>query len=174
MVREIRKIGDPVLRKKATRVDKVGKDTLKLLDDMLETMHQAHGMGLAGPQVGVAQRLAIVEHSEPDAEGKPVARLYTLINPEIVKTSTEHWEHPEGCLSIPGWRGEVERPYGITVKAMDRSGSRIKFDAEGMLARAIQHEIDHLDGVLFIDKLIAPDRIWQVSENDESGDDNTV
>ncbi len=169
MVRNIRKIGDPVLRKKAVKIDKISRETHKLIADMLETMRAAHGLGLAAPQVGVAQRLAVVEISEPDGEGNPRTKTFVLINPEVVKSSEETWENPEGCLSIPGWRGVVQRPSKITVKALDRDGNRVKFDAEGMLARAIQHEVDHLDGVLYIDKLVAPDRVWQVDE-DGAGD----
>lgn len=169
MVRNIRKIGDPVLRKKAVKIDKISRETHKLIADMLETMRAAHGLGLAAPQVGVAQRLAVVEISELDGEGNPHTRTFVLINPEVVKASEESWENPEGCLSIPGWRGVVQRPSKITVKALDRDGNRVKIDAEGMLARAIQHEIDHLDGVLYIDKLVAPDRVWQVDE-DGAGD----
>ncbi len=169
MVRNIRKIGDPVLRKKAVKVEKISRETHKLIADMLETMRAAHGLGLAAPQVGVAQRLAVVEISEFDGEGNPHTKTFVLINPEVVKSSEEAWENPEGCLSIPGWRGVVQRPSKITVKALDRDGNRVKFDADGMLARAIQHEVDHLDGVLYIDKLVAPDRVWQVDE-DGAGD----
>ena len=165
MVRNIRKIGDPVLRKKAVKIDKISREMHKLIADMLETMRAAHGLGLAAPQVGVAQRLAVVEINELDGDGKPHTKTFVLINPEVVKSSEETWENPEGCLSIPGWRGVVQRPSKITVKALDRDGNRVKFDAEGMLARAIQHEIDHLDGVLYIDKLVAPDRVWQVDED---------
>jgi len=170
MIRPIRKIGDPVLRKRAAKVDKITKDTLKLIDDMVDTMHKANGIGLAAPQIGVSQRIAVVEIHEPRVnESDPEkVTLYALINPEIIRTSDVVWQTAEGCLSIPGWRGEVERPETITVKALDRSGNRVRFEASGMLARAIQHEVDHLDGVLYIDKLVAPDRIWQI---DESGDE---
>ena len=166
MVREIRKIGDPVLRRKAKKVEKVSKDTQKLIDDMLETMRAAHGMGLAAPQVGVSQRVAVVELEQKE-ENPGSGVVYALVNPEIIKQSDETWENQEGCLSIPGWRGDVERPMHITIKALDRSGNRIKLDLEGWVARAVQHEIDHLDGIMFIDKLIAPDRIWRVKEGEE-------
>ncbi|MCX6017077.1 MAG: peptide deformylase [Chloroflexi bacterium] len=167
MIRQIRKIGDLVLRKKAVKVEKISKETQKLVDDMIDTMHHAHGLGLAAPQIGVSQRVAVVEMSEHDEHGQEKSTLYTLINPEIVRKSEEIWEHAEGCLSIPGWRGDVERPLTITVKALDRLGARVRFEATGMLARAIQHELDHLDGVLYIDKLVAPDRVWQVNENED-------
>jgi len=171
MIREIRKIGDPVLRKKAKKVEKISKDTHKLLDDMIETMHKANGMGLAAPQVGISQRIAIVEvpkdaidKDAKDAEASAVVQ-YQLINPEVVKQSEDIWEHQEGCLSIPGWRGDVSRPNKIVVRALDRAGNRVKIEAEGMLARALLHEIDHLDGVLYIDKLVSPDRVWRVDED---------
>jgi peptide deformylase len=165
MVREIKKIGDPVLRRKAKKVEKVTKETRKLIDDMIETMHSAHGMGLAAPQVGVLQRVAIVEVEQND-EVPGSGQTYILINPEVVKRSEETWLNQEGCLSIPGWRGEVERPLRITVKMTDREGNRVKLDLESWVARAFMHEIDHLDGVMFIDKLVAPDRIWRVNENE--------
>jgi peptide deformylase len=168
MIREIRKIGDPVLRKKAKKVEKISKDTQKLLDDMIETMHKANGMGLAAPQVGISQRIAVVEVPQEASENTdeaPAVVRYQLVNPEVVKQSEDSWEHQEGCLSIPGWRGDVARPNKIVVRALDRDGNRIKIEAEGMLARALLHEIDHLDGVLYIDKLVSPDRVWRVDED---------
>ena len=166
MIREIRKIGDPVLRRKAKKVEKITKETQKLIDDMLETMRAANGAGLAAPQVGVSQRVAVVEvEKKEDVPGSGVT--YTLINPEVIKQSDETTRNPEGCLSIPGWRGEVERAERITVKALDRTGTRMKLDLEGWVARAFLHEVDHLDGILYIDKLVAPDRIWRVEEGSE-------
>jgi peptide deformylase len=166
MVREIRKIGDPVLRRKAKKVEKITKETQKLIDDMLETMRASHGVGLAAPQVGVSQRVAVIEiEKKEDAPGTGVT--YTLVNPEVIKRSEETWQNQEGCLSIPGWRGEVERPLRITLKALDRDGNRVKLDLEGWPARVAMHEVDHLDGVLYIDKLVAPDRIWRVEEGEE-------
>jgi peptide deformylase len=168
MIREIRKIGDPVLRKKAKKVEKITKDTQKLLDDMVATMRKANGAGLAAPQVGISQRIAVVEvpkEASEKAEDEPADVLYQLVNPEVIKQSEETWEHQEGCLSIPGWRGDVARPLKIVVRALDRDGNRIKIEAEGMLARALLHEIDHLDGVLYIDKLVSPDRVWRVNED---------
>lgn len=166
MQKTIKKIGDPVLRKKAKKIEKVNKDIQKLADDMLETMHAAEGLGLAAPQVGVSQRMFVIELPKDDkvpGSGLP----YVFVNPELSNLSPETDEKAEGCLSIPGWRGEVQRALKLTIKAMDRNGNRIKFEAEGMLARAIQHEMDHLDGVLYIDKLIAPDRVWRVKEGEE-------
>lgn len=166
MVREIRKIGDPVLRRKAKKVEKVTRDVQKLVDDMVETMHAAHGLGLAAPQIGILQRVAVVEIEASDSVPGS-GMIYALINPEIVKVSEAKWVNQEGCLSIPGWRGDVERPVSITIKALDRSGNRIKLEVEGWVARAFQHEVDHLDGVMFIDKLVTPDRMWRVKEGEE-------
>jgi peptide deformylase len=147
-------------------VEKVTKEVQTLIDDMLETMRAAPGQGLAAPQIGVLQRVVVVEavldEKEPD---KKV--VYTLVNPEIVKSSEETWQNAEGCLSIPGWQGEVERPLSVTVKAQDRAGNRVKLDLTGWPARAMQHEIDHLDGILYIDKLVAPDRVWRIKEGEE-------
>jgi peptide deformylase len=163
MIRTIKKIGDPILRRKAKKVERITRDTLKLIDDMVETMHHARGQGLAAPQVGVLLRIAVVEvPKSDDVPGSGV--LYTLINPEVVKQSEETWEFQEGCLSIPGWRGDVVRPYRIVVRALDRHGNRVKYEVEGHVARAFLHEIDHLDGVLYIDKLVSPDRVWRVDE----------
>ncbi len=166
MQRDIKRIGDSVLRKKAKKIEKVTKEIQKLADDMLETMHGADGLGLAAPQIGVSQRMFVIEL--PKDEKVPGSGVsYVFINPEVSNLSDETDEKAEGCLSIPGWRGEVNRPVQLTIKAMDREGNRIKLNAEGMLARAIQHELDHLDGILYIDKLIAPDRVWRVKDGEE-------
>lgn len=163
MIRKVKKIGDPVLRKRANKVDKITKDIHKLIDDMVETMHHHMGIGLAAPQIGISQRIAVVALEErEDVPGS--GQLYTLINPEILKASPEKSVEQEGCLSIPGWRGQVERPHKVIIKAMDRNGNRVKHEVEGWLARAMLHEIDHLEGVMYIDKLIAPDKIWPVDE----------
>ena len=168
MVREIRKIGDPVLRRKAKKVEKVTRETQKLIDDMLQTMRESHGMGLAAPQVGVSQRVVVVELEQKEENSSASSTItYALVNPEVVRQSDETFQDQEGCLSIPGWRGEVERPLHVSVKALDRSGNRVKLELDGWLARATLHEIDHLDGVLFIDKLVAPDRVWRVKEGEE-------
>ncbi len=167
MVREIKTLKDPVLRKPAKKVAKVTPELRKLIDDMFETMRAANGLGLAAPQIGVLQRVFVVELEEDEAtpgSGVP----YALINPEIVKSSEDREAGQEGCLSIPGWRGEVERPVKVVVRALDRDGQRVKLEFEGLVARAMQHELDHLDGVLFIDKLTAPDRIWRVNESEAS------
>ncbi len=163
MIREVKRIGDPVLRKKAKKVEKITRDVLKLIDDMLETMHHHNGVGLAAPQIGIPQRMFVVEMEHND-EIPGSGITYALINPELLRTDGALLTGAEGCLSIPGWRGDVERPTKAIIKGQDRHGNRIKVEVEGGIARAMLHELDHLDGVLYIDKLTAPDRIWQVDE----------
>ncbi len=142
---------DPRLRQKCKKVGRVDPGLQRLADDMLETMHNANGVGLAAPQVGVGLRLIVVElpddYDDPLA-GKPII----LFNPEIVKSSGEQ-EGEEGCLSIPGWVADVKRAEVVTVKGRDRNGREVRYKGDGLLSVAFQHEIDHLDGVLFIDKV---------------------
>ncbi|MBO7158586.1 MAG: peptide deformylase [Clostridia bacterium] len=133
---------DEVLRKKCRPVEKITPRTLTLLDDMLDTMRAANGVGLAAPQVGILRRIVIVDIGEG---------LIEMINPEIVATEGEQ-EGEEGCLSVPDEVGIVKRPNIVTVKATDRNGEPFTIRGEGLLARAFCHEIDHLDGILYIDK----------------------
>lgn len=145
----------PILRAKARRVKAVTPEVRELIDDMVETMRHAPGVGLAAPQVGVGLRVIVVEYAEPpeDPEAAPKApKLYTCVNPEIMRRSTEILSGAEGCLSIPGYLGEVDRHETITVKGLNRQGQPFRVKASGWLARVFQHEIDHLDGVLFIDR----------------------
>lgn len=143
-LRNIVKDGDPILRKKCREVTEFNERLNVLLDDMRETLVLANGAGLAAPQVGVLKRVAIV--SVDDA-------FYELINPEIIETEGEEIS-PEGCLSLPGICGTVNRPYKVTVRAQDRFGKTFTARGVGLLARAFCHEIDHLDGILFEDKII--------------------
>lgn len=143
-----------VLRSKAKKVPKVTPQLVELAERMLAAMHEANGVGLAAPQVGVLLRLFVAELPEDDEEplaGQPII----LFNPEIVKGKGEQIGF-EGCLSIPGWVGEVARQEQVTVKGLDERGREVRVKAEGYLARVFQHEIDHLDGVLFTDKLTDP------------------
>ena len=142
---------DPVLRLKAAQIERVDDELRKLADEMLETMYDAPGVGLAAPQVNISRRLAVVDISDTD-EGEPRAPL-VLINPEIMKTGAEVSSFEEGCLSIPDVRVEIERPKSVTVNFIDRDGNPQSLVAEGFLATAIQHEIDHLDGKLIIDHM---------------------
>ena len=143
MIREIIKQGDEVLRKKCHKQEKFDVKLHSLLDDMYETMVEANGVGLAGPQVGILRRIAVIDVGDGKIE---------LINPEIIKTSGEQTGE-EGCLSCPGVWGEVKRPMKVTVKAQDRFGKEFKVKGTELLARALCHEIDHLDGTLFVDKI---------------------
>jgi peptide deformylase len=153
--REIVTSPAPVLRTRAHKVREVTPDVRQLLEDMVETMRAAPGVGLAAPQVGVSQRLIVVEFAEPDEspDGAPnPPRLYAMVNPEIVRRSADTIAGTEGCLSIPGYLGTVDRSASVTVKGLNRFGEATRVKATGWLARIFQHEIDHLDGVLFIDR----------------------
>lgn len=148
-VRPILVVGNPVLHQKAKRVSQIDKSLQKLLDDMVETMRAAPGVGLAGPQVGVPLRIAVIEVDDT---------VTVVINPEIVKRIGEV-ELDEGCLSVPGYWGRLLRAEKVTVKAKDRNGKDFRLTAEGLLAQALQHEIDHLDGVLYVDRMDSLDRL---------------
>ncbi len=148
---------DPVLRQKAKRVSRIDKSIQQLIDDMLETMRQANGVGLAATQVGVPLRVAVLQM--PDEE--PMA----IINPEIVKRDGEQ-EVTEGCLSIPGYFGELKRSASVTVKGRDRQGKMIRIKATGLMAEALEHEIDHLNGILYIDHLDSQDKLHKVEAFD--------
>jgi peptide deformylase len=156
-------VPEPVLRRRAHKVTDFGADLQILIDDMVETMREAPGVGLAAPQVNVSQRVIVVEYGDEEDEEAP-ARLYTIVNPEIVRPSQETEKGTEACLSIPGFMGEVERVSSLTVKGQNRHGQPFRVKAKGWLARIFQHEIDHLDGVLFTDRAIWVRKI-------EEGDD---
>jgi peptide deformylase len=146
--REIITIGHPTLRQKARKVTRFGPELRQLIEDMIETMRQAPGVGLAAPQVNVPERVIVIELPADEEEGKP-AELYTYVNPEIVKTSRDIEEGNEGCLSIPGYVGDVPRHTMIVVRGQDAYGKSQRIRAHDYLARIFQHEVDHLDGVLF-------------------------
>lgn len=156
-VLEILTYPDPRLALKAKPVDKVDDATKKLIDDMFETMYLSDGVGLAAPQVGIQQRIIVVdcgergENEDPDAPLQP-REPRAVVNPEIIsKEGTIVWE--EGCLSVPGYVDEIERSAKVTCKGLDRDGNPQVIEAEGLLAVCLQHEIDHLEGVLFVDRL---------------------
>lgn len=140
-IRKILVEGDPTLRKTCRKVEKVDKRILQLLDDMAQTMHQADGVGLAAPQVGVLRRVVVIDVGEG---------VIDLINPEIIETSGEQLGD-EGCLSLPGKFMQIRRPMKTTVRAMNRQGELFEITGEALLSRALCHEIDHLDGVLYMD-----------------------
>jgi len=158
----------PVLRRKARKVTDFGPEIQKIIDDMIETMREAPGVGLAAPQVDVPLRLIVVEYAEEveDEEGKQketLPKLYVLANPEIMRLSDESEIGTEGCLSIPGFVGDVDRPLGAVIKGLNRHGKPVRVKADGWLARIFQHEIDHLEGILFIDRA---EKVWRLEESD--------
>lgn len=140
---------DPVLRQVSTPIERVDAELQKLADDMLETMYEAPGIGLAAIQVGVPRRLLVIDVSKEGEDKRPLV----FINPEIITSSDERSVYEEGCLSIPDYYAEVERPATVTVKSIDREGKEQLTEADGLLATCLQHEIDHLNGVLFIDHI---------------------
>lgn len=139
----------PVLKQKCTPVETVDDDIRRLLDDMLETMYDAPGIGLAAPQVGVSKRMLVVDCARKGDDPQPMK----LINPEIVETSETLSVYEEGCLSFPDQFAEVERPAAVTIRYLDETGAAREIQADGLLATCIQHEIDHLDGVVFVDHI---------------------
>jgi peptide deformylase len=148
MIHPIVKYGDPVLETPGKRVDKFDDDIQKLVADMFESMYAANGVGLAAPQIGVSLRLTVIDVSN----GKNPEAKMVLANPKIIYAEGQQREE-EGCLSLPGFRGYVERPQYVTVRAQDATGAPFERRGEGLLARAFCHEIDHLDGILFITHL---------------------
>jgi peptide deformylase len=172
-LRQIVTLPEPILRRKAKPVTKFDKNLQTLIDDMIETMREAPGVGLAAPQINIPEQLAVIEYSEEDeedeteeTENKPAKpkKLYVLINPEIIKVSEEKVLGVEGCLSMPGLQGEVERHESIQVKALNRYGKPQKLKVDGWMARIFQHEIDHLNGVLFTDRA---EHVWKFQQDEE-------
>jgi peptide deformylase len=155
----------PTLRRKAHKVEVFDKDFQILVENMIETMRDAPGVGLAATQVGESLRLIVVEFAEEDEEGEEIGpkKLFVVANPEMTVASEETEIGTEACLSVPGLAGEVERFVEITVKGKNRRGQAIRIAAKGWLARIFQHEIDHLNGVLFIDRA---SRIWKPTEDE--------
>ncbi|MFW6082681.1 MAG: peptide deformylase [Chloroflexota bacterium] len=171
-VRQIVFSNEPILHHSSERVHRVDKEVRQLVEDMIESMRAAQGIGLAAVQVGVPQRVIVVEiPASPEDEEEPAEtadrELHILINPEIVSTSGEVVEGLEGCLSIPGWVGEVERPHAVVLEGLDLEGRQVRIEAEGLLARVFQHEVDHCEGILFIDHIEDPEKIWRVEEGQE-------
>jgi len=162
-LREIITVPNPILRRKAHKVTDFGKDFQTLVTDMAETLRDAPGVGLAAPQVAVPSRLIVVEFNVNEEDEESPKKLYVLANPEIVETSDEMVKGIEGCLSIPGLVGEVERHQSVVVKGQNKLGKPVKIKATGWLARIFQHEIDHLDGVLYTDRT---DKVWQPREEE--------
>ncbi len=145
---------DPVLRQKAKKVANIDGSIQKLIDDMIDTLRTVHGVGLAAPQIGMSLRIAVIEI--------PGKEVIILINPEIIKRQGERVVE-EACLSVPGYYGEVKRSKVVKVKAQDRSGKEFRLRREGLLAHALEHEIDHLNGVLYVDHVESDDKPWKVT-----------
>jgi peptide deformylase len=157
-LRQIVTLPDPILRRKARPVTRFDADLQTLIDDMIETMRDAPGVGLAAPQVGVSERVIVVEYAEEEEDEQAPKKLYVMVNPEIKTSSEETEEGIEGCLSVPGWQGEVERALSVTVKGQTRRGQPMKVKAQGWMARIFQHEIDHINGVVFTDRAA---KVWK-------------
>ena len=158
-IKPIQFVPDPVLRKSALPVENITDKTLQLLDDMAETMYDAPGIGLAGPQIGELKRLIVMDCSRDDEKSE----LWQMINPEVIELSEDNSTLEEGCLSIPGHTAEVSRPDWIKLRFTDIKGKEQQIKAEGLLAACIQHEIYHLNGILFIDHIskLKRDMIWR-------------
>jgi peptide deformylase len=158
-VLRLRTIPDSALRQKARRVSVIDKSVLKLVDDMIDTLHSSgHGVGLAATQVGKPHRIAIVEIPEEE--------LMVLINPEIIKREGERVVD-EGCLSVPGYRGQVKRAVSVKVKFRNREGREVRLKCDDLRAQVIEHELDHLDGILFTDRLVEPGKLERVETGEE-------
>ncbi len=153
-VLNLRTLPDPVLRQKARRVTKIDAALQKLIDDMIDTMRATSGVGLAANQVGVLQKIVVIEIPEEE-------EVLVLINPEITRREGERLVE-EGCLSIPGYRGELTRSLKVRARALDRDGNTMRIKAEGLLAQALEHETDHINGTLYIDHLESSDKLWKL------------
>jgi peptide deformylase len=170
-IRTIVTLPDPILRRKARAVITFDKKLQTVIDDMIETMRDAPGVGLAAPQIGISDRLIVVEYYEneqaEEAEEEAKKKVWVMLNPEIVKASEEKVMGVEGCLSIPNLVGEVERHEAVQVKGLNRRGQPMKVKASGWLARIFQHEIDHVNGIVYTDRAT---RVWIPQTEEEKQD----
>jgi peptide deformylase len=164
-VREVKKLPHPILRRKAHKVTKFNQEFQTLVEDMIETMRVEPGVGLAAPQINVSSRVIVVEYPMDDTIENAKPKLFIVANPEIVKISEDKALGVEGCLSVPDVVGEVERSIKVVVKGQDQHGKKKKIRAQGWLARIFQHEIDHLNGILFIDRA---EQLWKMEEVEAS------
>ena len=160
-LRKVITVPNDVLRRNTHKVTKFDKNLKTLIDDMVETMRDAPGVGLAAPQIGILEQVVVIEFGDEEDEEAP-KKLYTIVNPEIIRASDEKIMGVEGCLSIPGIVGDVERSTDIVVKGQNRNGQKVKLKLNGWIARIFQHEIDHLTGVLFTD---LAENLWQPDED---------
>ena len=161
VVKKLRHLPDAVLKRKAKRVSVVDESIHRLIDDMIETMQQANGVGLAAPQIGVPLRVVVLQMPQEE----PMA----IINPAIVKRSGEVGV-VEGCLSLPCYAGEIKRSVSVTVKGLDRQGKALRIKATGLMAQALEHELDHLNGVLYIDHLEDKSKLYEVQAGTVAGE----
>ena len=161
----MRALPDPVLRRKAKKVRSIDGAVQKLIDDMIDTMRANQGVGLAAPQVGVSLRIAVIEI--------PGEEVIVLINPEVVKKEGEK-DVAEACLSLPGYAGEIKRAVTVRVKAQNREGRGFRLKGEGLLAQALEHEIDHLNGVLYSDHVESPDKLQKVVLEDDRAEKHPI
>ena len=168
-------MGDPVLRRKAAKVAKIGASVQALIDDMIESMHAAGGVGLAAPQIGRSLRVIVIEvppalAGAPGAPASPEDEPDTivLINPQIVRRSGQR-QVTEGCLSVPGYWAEITRARKVTAKGLNRDGREIRVKGEDLLAQALEHEIDHINGVLYVDYLESTDQLMKAEPHEEEG-----
>lgn len=165
-VRPILTAEQPLLREKSKRVTRFGDALHSLVQDLFDSMRAVNGLGLAAPQIGILQRVFVVEmpaeYDEDDNEVAP-AETYVLVNPEIIQARGEE-ELEEACLSVPGYQGLVKRATYVVIKGQDANGRNVRYRAEGLLAQAFQHELDHLDGVLYLDRLESADKLWRAGE----------
>ena len=152
-------VPDPILRQQAKKINPIPQNLGKYTQDMIETMHDEHGVGLAANQVGSLRKVAVIQLPEWD-------EALILINPEIIRREGER-EVEEGCLSIPGYRGTVKRSERVRARALDLHGKVIKIKAEGLLAQALEHETDHLNGYLYIDRLVSRETFWKITYNND-------
>jgi peptide deformylase len=165
-VLDLRYDPDPILREKAKRIKTFDAELRRLVADMFETMHANNGVGLAAPQIGLPIRVLVAEYT-PDKKAREAGFKVALCNPEIVKTSEEMVSDYEGCLSIPGWIGEVPRHVWVVVKGQTPEGKEVRIRAHNYLARVLQHEIDHLDGILFTDRIVDIKTLQRISPQAE-------
>ncbi len=157
-VLQIRSLPDPVLRQRAKRVTRIDGSVQRIIDDMIDTLQANGGIGLAAPQIGIPLRIAVI--------GMPEEEIITLINPVIVRRTGER-SLTEACLSMPGYHGEIKRSLTVKVKAQDRQGREIRMKGEGLLAQVLEHEIDHLNGTLYLDHLESPEHLHKLDEDHE-------
>lgn len=161
---------NPLLRTRSKKVTRFGDGLRDLVRDMFDSMHAASGLGLAAPQIGVLQHVFIVDlPAEVDDEGNEIAppRRYVLVNPELARVRGEE-EMEEGCLSVPGYRGLVRRATDVTIKGQDLRGKPVRHRARGLVAQAFQHELDHLNGILYLDRIEAAEKLWRLEPEEEA------